>query len=416
MTPRERMSIAMRHGTPDRVPVMCQLALGHYFLHGERDEIVVWHDTEAFAETLIHLQQRYGFDGILVNLPGRDPDWRSYIAEIRQADRARHVVWTNGWITVAPPDDNPHVFLPDGRTSPLPTFANVDPERLYYIEPYDLSGVTYPYSWGFSGVAAPVPVRGTEGLAHGLPSRVPSPEPPVPSGFFPPWHWDTLTLVRSRCPDVSVHAEVFSPFSQFVELIGVSEAMLALRRDAGKVKACLGALCRGTEELMDGHARAGADALLISSAYAGGGFISPRDYRQFVLPAEQRIIAAFRAAHPDVPVYTHTCGLLGDRLELLEETGTNGIDTLDPPPLGDVDLGDAKQRVGGRVFLKGNVDPVNTVLRGTPDQCREDARRRLAIAMPGGGYILSTACSVAPHAPPENIRALVEAADRWGWY
>jgi uroporphyrinogen decarboxylase len=209
-----------------------------------------------------------------------------------------------------------------------------------------------------------------------------------------------------------VHGEVFSPFSQFVEMLDLLEAMLALRRDAAKVRACLDALCRGTEALMDGHVRAGADAVLISSASAGGGVISPHDYQQFVLPCEQRIIRAFKAAHPDVPVYTHACGYLGDRLELLEETGTQGIDTLDPPPLGDVDLADAKARVGGRLFLKGNVDPVNTVLRGTPDQCREDARRRIAIGRRAAA-ILSTACSVAARAA-QNIRALVEAAEESG--
>ncbi len=380
MTSRDRMAVAMRHGTPDRVPVMCQLALGHYFLHGGRDDVDVWHDSEAFADVLVRLQRRYGFDGILVNLPGRDPEWRSHVADVRREGRDRHVVWANGWITVAPPDDNPHVFLPDGRTPPVWRLGDLDLERLFYFEPHESGGR-----------------RPNAGGPHGW--------------TFPAFHWATLALVRARCPEVSVHGEVFSPFTQLVEVLGVSEAMLALRRDPGKVGACLDALCPGTEALMDGHARAGADAVLISSAYAGGGFISPRDYRQFVLPCEQRVIRTFRAAHPDVPVYTHTCGHLGDRLELLEETGTQGIDTLDPPPLGDVDLADAKARVGGRLFLKGNVDPVNTVLRGTRDLCREDARRRIAIAAPGGGYILSTACSVAPHAPPENVRALVEAAE-----
>lgn len=387
MTSRERMGAAMRHQIPDRVPVMCQLALGHYFLHSGLDALDVWHHTPAFADALVRLQQRYGFDGILVNLPGRNPQWRAQIAEIRDVDRARHLIWRNGRITVAPPDDNPHVFLPDGKTRPRPAFAEIDPERLYYVEPHDLWGIEYPRA-----------------------------ERQAPSGFFAPWHWDTLKLVRERCPDVSVHGEVFSPFSQLVELLDVSEAMLALRRDAAKVRACLEALCAGTETLMIGHARAGADAILISSAFAGGGFISPRDYRQFVLPYEQRVTRTFKAANPDVPVYTHTCGYLADRLELLEETGTDGIDTLDPPPLGDVDLADAKARVGGGLFLKGNIDPVNTLLRGTPDQCRQDARRRIEIAAPGGGYVLSTACSVAPRTPPENIRALVEAAERWGWY
>jgi hypothetical protein len=397
------MAVAMRGGTPDRVPVMCQLALGHYFLHAGGDPVAIWHDTRAFADALVALRAAYLFDGILVNLPGRDRDWRARIAHVRDLPAERCIIWTNGWTTRVPPDDNPRVCLPDGTPRPRPGFADVEPDRLYYVEPHDLSGVSHPYSWGFDPTPAPVPPGPDAVCGDG-------------AGFFPPWHWDTLALVRSCCPEVSVHGEVFSPFSQLVELVGVTEAMFALRRDAGKVTACLDALSRGTVELMGGHARAGADAVLISSAYAGGGFISPRDYRQFVLPAEQRIIGTFRAAHPDVPVYTHTCGALGDRLELLEETGTCGIDTLDPPPLGNVDLADAKHRVGGRLFLKGNVDPVNTVLRGTPDACEAAARRCLEVAMPGGGYILSTACSVPPHAAPANVRALVKAADDHGRY
>ncbi len=379
MTSRERMREAMRHGTPDRVPVMCQLSLGHYFLHADDDAVAIWHDTAAFADALMTLTERYRFDGVLVNLPGRDPQWRSKVAEIRGTESGRSVVWLNGSITQVPNDDNPHVCLPDGTPRPLPPFADIVPDHLYYVEPHDLFGVT-------------------------------------PLTSFPPSRWDGLQIVRSRCPDVSVHGEVFSPFSQLAELVGVGELMLALRRDAGKVTACLDRLARGTVDVMDRHARTGADAVLISSAYAGGGFISPRDYRRFVLPVEQLVIAAFSGAHPDVPVYTHTCGLLGDRLELLEETGTAGIDTLDPPPLGDVDLADAKRRVGSRLFLKGNVDPVHTVLRGTPDQCAADAKRRIEIAGEGGGYILSTACSVPPHAPPENIMALSSAAEEFGRY
>ncbi|HVP40083.1 MAG TPA: hypothetical protein VMS93_12975, partial [Candidatus Saccharimonadales bacterium] len=75
MNSRERMRVAMGLGEPDRVPVMCQLALGHYFLHGGSDAVEIWHSSEAFGEALLLLQGRYGFDGILVNLPGRDPEW-----------------------------------------------------------------------------------------------------------------------------------------------------------------------------------------------------------------------------------------------------------------------------------------------------------------------------------------------------
>lgn len=392
MNSRERMAATMRHVEPDRVPVMCQLALGHYFLNTALDEIEIWHDTAAFGDALIQLQRRYDFDGILVNLPGRDPDWRRSIDRIEDVDGERHIIWKNGWVTIAPPDDNPHVYQEDRVTRWFPQFEDIDPDQLYYMEPHDLSAITHPYSWGFTG------------------------EPAPRDDFFPPWHWDTIRYVRERAPDVSVHGEVFSPFSQFMEMLDYVNGLMALIDDPGKVNACLAALSEGTIELMRGHARAGADAILISSAFAGGGLISRDHYREFVLPYEHRVIVGFHEEFPDVPVYTHTCGSIGDRLELLEETGTSGIDTLDPPPLGDVDLEDAKRRIGQRLFIKGNMDPVNTVLMGTPEETLADAKRRIAIGKPGGGYILSTACSVSPAASPENILQLRAAADDAGGY
>ena len=379
MTSRERMEIAMHPQyarVPDRVPVMCQLALGHYFLQADGGPVDIWQDSQAFAAALIALQERYRFDGILVNLPGRDPAWRSLVRSTERRGRTTVVHWADGCYTIAPDDDLPHVYREDtGRQLSL-TFADIDPDDLFYVEPYDRAGLRYP----------------------------------TPEGF-PAWQWDTLAEVRRRAPDVSVHGEVFSPFSQLMELVGCAEGMLALVDDPHKVVACLKRLEEGTIALARGHFAAGADAVLISSAYAGGGFISRRHYERFVLPYEHAVVDALAAEFRGRPVYTHTCGAISDRLELMVQTGTSGIDTLDPPPLGTVDLADAKARLGNRVFIKGNIDPVNTILRGTPDECYRDARERLTIGAPGGGYILSTACSVPPHAPPANILQLVRAAE-----
>jgi uroporphyrinogen-III decarboxylase len=155
------------------------------------------------------------------------------------------------------------------------------------------------------------------------------------------------------------------------------------------------------------------DAVLISSAFAGGGFISPDQYVEFVLPSEKKVIDGIKKEY-DIPVYTHTCGWIGDRLDLMLETGTNGIDTLDPPPLGNVDLAEAKQILRNKAFIKGNIDPVNTLFKGTPELIHRDVIDRLTIGKKGGGYILSTACSVSPHTPPENIMMLTELAGEFG--
>lgn len=384
MTARERMDRAMRPRAgllPDRVPVMCQLSLGHYFLQAGLDGVEIWHDTAAFGEALLAMQRRYAFDGILVNLPGRRPDWRSDLRSAEQRGRDRVLRWTNGAVTVAPCDDNPHARHDAGTQRARPTFAALNPDHLFYVEPHGPFGVT----WG------------------------------GPAGF-PLHQHDTIRYVRERAPDVSVHGEVFSPFSQWLELLDHAEALMALIEDPGKVLACLDRLAVGAAALGREQAAEGVDAVLVSSAFAGAGFISRRQYRAFVLPSERKVVARIKEARPDLPVYTHTCGAIGDRLDLMEETGTDGIDTLDPPPLGTVDLASAKHQLGRRLFIKGNLDPVGTLLQGTPDECYDAAIDRIAIAKAGGGYVLSSACSVAPHTPPANILQLRRAAEEFGWY
>lgn len=365
---------------PDRVPVMCQLSLGHYFLHAGRSPADVWHDTAAFGDALLALQQRYGFDGILVNLPGRDPAWRRELTSTGWVGPDRVLRWRNGTETIVPPDDNPRV-----RAAGAPTgnrlAADVSPDRCFYVEPHGQFGAEM-----------------------------------IPDGGFPAWQFDTIRYVRERAPDLSVHGEVFSPFSQWLEWLDHAEALMALVEDPTRVQDCLARLAAGAVALGVGQAAAGVDALLISSAFAGAGFISRRQYRAFVLPFERAVVDGVRRAWPDLPIYTHTCGAIGDRLDLMEETGTDGIDTLDPPPLGTVHLADAKRRLAGRLFIKGNLDPVGTLLRGDEAASHAASAERLAAGKPGGGYILSSACSVAPHTPPANILQLRRAVEEGGWY
>ncbi|PYS56604.1 MAG: cobalamin-binding protein [Acidobacteria bacterium] len=60
--------------------------------------------------------------------------------------------------------------------------------------------------------------------------------------------------------------------------------------------------------------------------------------------------------------------------------------------------------------IKGNLDPVNAMLLGTPEQVLEKARRCVDVASPGGGYILNSACSIPRQTPPANILKLHQAA------
>lgn len=392
MNSRERVAIAMDLAEPDRVPVFCQLSIGHYFLHSAASPVDIWYRSDAFAEALTELQRRYNFDGILINLPGRDPKFEDYIERIDEGRGETTVHWKNGCYTRVPHDDNPHYFMADGSRY-FPSFQELDPEVLWYVEPWDLTDITYPYTWGFDTEPRPI------------------------EDFFPPYHLDTIQAVKRRVGDeLSVHSEVFSPFSQFLELLNYESALMALLDDPGKTHACLARLTLGAIDLADRQARAGVDAVLISSAFAGGGLISRDHYSEFVLPYERTIVEEVKARHPELKVYTHTCGAIGDRLDLMLATGTEGIDTLDPPPLGTVDLAEAVPQLKGRAFIKGNLDAVNTLLYGDEEKVHAAVLDRLGAAMEGGGYILSTACSVPPGVRPEILEYMSEVVLEHGRY
>ncbi len=392
MNGRERIARAMRHQIPDRVPVMCQLALGHYFLNSGLPPYRIWFTSEAFAEALVTLQRRYRFDGILVNIPGRPPDLLDDVTAVEETREGQRVHWRDGSITVVPWDDNAYHLMPDGSPPPRADFATLDPEHLEHI--HDITG----YVWGVYHIPR----------LHGVTA-------PGPLSEVPPYFTRTFDLVREAVGDeISVHGEVFSPFTHFVELVGYENALVSILSDPDKAAALLDRLTEAAVTWGVAQARRGVDAVLISSAFAGGPFLSPRMYRQFVLPYERRLTEAIKAA--GVPVYTHTCGSIGDRLELMVETGTMGIDTLDPPPLGNTELAAAKAQIGGRVFIKGNMNAVELLAFETPEQVLAHAAERIRVGMPGGGYILSTACSVAPRVEPWKLELLTPLAEEIGRY
>lgn len=393
MNGRERMALAMRHQEADRVPVMCQLALGHYFLNAGLAPHEIWFSSEGFAEALVAMQRRYRFDGILINLPGRPRGFLNQIKKIEKTKKGEVITWKNGHVTLIPWDDNAqYVYPARPELTPRADLGMLDPDHLEDIDQFPgYLWNTYHVPW-------------IEGKADTGPLNE------IPEYFF-----DTIDLVREKTKgEISVHGEVFSPFTHYLELIGYQNAIIGLVKNKEKVKALMDRLTDAAIAWAVGQARHGVDAVLISSAFAGGGFISPKMYAEYVLPYEQRLADAIRAC--DVPVYTHTCGKIGDRLDLMEQTHTMGIDTLDPHPLGNVELADAKNGVGQRMFLKGNMNSVSILEYTTKEEVIAEASERITIGKPGGGYILSSACSIAPRVEPWKIELFTPLAEEIGRY
>jgi len=377
MTSKERMAKTMALEESDRVPVMCQMSFGHMLLQTGLRPLELWYTKEVFAEALLKLREIYQFDGILISLHGHSSQWMEDIQRIQKEKNQEVITWKNGDRTVFVTNDLPRHY--PANTVPAPKIENVDPDSI-------------PDTIDF------IPV--SQGLDF----------------HFDPHHpYDIFYLLKERVGDlVSIHGEVTSPFDYFIHLFGAKNAMIYLLEAPVKTMEILQKFTQSVIKIAVGQAEIGVDAIKISSPYAGAGFLSPEFYCKFVLPYESQIVNAVRSL--DKHIYIHTCGKINDRLEQMAESGASGIECLDPPPIGNVSLQEAKERIGHTIFIKGNVDPINVMLEGSAEDIKRDVANRIKVGKPNGGYILSTACSIAPHTKRENIQILKYIAEEFGQY
>lgn len=150
--------------------------------------------------------------------------------------------------------------------------------------------------------------------------------------------------------------------------------------------------------LLAQHA-AGADVLMVFDTW--GGVLAPESFERFSLRPMARIVEAVKQSAPGVPVILFTKNG-GQHLEKMADTGCDalGLDWT-------TSLADARRRVGDRVALQGNLDPITLFAR--PERIREQTARVLADYGHGPGHIFNLGHGILPQTPPEHAAAMMQA-------
>jgi len=150
---------------------------------------------------------------------------------------------------------------------------------------------------------------------------------------------------------------------------------------------------------------AGAHATSIGDSFAGPNLISPQLYRRFALEPERKLTQEVQAG--GIPFSIHICG---NASSILTDMSTTGSQLLEVDSA--VDMAVARAGVPLSTVLMGNVNPSDLV-RATPEAV--DAAARQVIEATGRrGLFLSSGCAMGRNTPPENMRALVQAARTYG--
>jgi len=146
---------------------------------------------------------------------------------------------------------------------------------------------------------------------------------------------------------------------------------------------------------------AGAQAVMIFDTW--GGALTPAAYKEFSLAYMTRIIAGLQRTPGPMrtPVILFTKG----GAQWLESMADSGADALGIDWT--CDIADARQRVGDRVALQGNLDPC--VLYASPERIRAEVQRVLQGFGSGSGHVFNLGHGIHPKIEPDHAAAMIAA-------
>ncbi|MFB0936052.1 MAG: uroporphyrinogen decarboxylase [Propionivibrio sp.] len=155
-------------------------------------------------------------------------------------------------------------------------------------------------------------------------------------------------------------------------------------------------------QYLNAQIESGAQAVMLFDTW--GGCLSAAAYREFSLDYMRRIVAGLIQERdgqriPSI-VFTKGGGLW---LEAIADTGCDaiGVDWT-------IDIGAARQRVGHRVALQGNLDP--NVLFAAPESIARETKAILDSFGPADtGHVFNLGHGISQFTPPDHVSVLVEA-------
>jgi uroporphyrinogen decarboxylase len=150
-----------------------------------------------------------------------------------------------------------------------------------------------------------------------------------------------------------------------------------------------------------------------------GPLISVPMFRKLVRPNLEKVWKVAKAEltkrNPDGKIMLHSCGSVRPFMRDWVDMGLDVLDPIQPRPK-NMDTAAIKADVGDRLAFHGGIDIQHVLPFGTVEEVRQEVRQRIMDLAPGGGYLLAPAHNVQSDVPPQNLIAMRDAVEEFGYY
>jgi len=222
---------------------------------------------------------------------------------------------------------------------------------------------------------------------------------------------DRIREVRESYPN---HCLIFGthigPFTAAFMAMGFKRFFLSLVEDPAFAHRLLEARTEWCIAMYQKAVSLGAEVLVLGddAGFGGGPMISPRMWREYILPYHQRIVDAL-----DVPLIWHSDGNVEPLLPMAVEAGFVGFHGLDP--VAGMDLAKIKQEFGQYLVLIGNVD-VRVLCGADLGAVRSEVDRCIDQGAAGGGYMIASCNSIFKGMNPIAVNEMFRYEGEVGFY
>lgn len=397
MTPRERVLAALARKQPDRLPIdlggtdvtsLTGLAWHRLVRHlglpvGDGPEL-----TEVYQQVVRTdnaLRQRFRTDTAALYIEPRQ--WS--VGQFSDGSPCRQPA---GWQVRTEPNGDRVAAGPSGRV------IGRMPRGGFYFEPVGapLADCTSP---------ADVDRRRDVFESYDLPGYLDEP----------------IEATATRARRLREQADLAVPFNLFCHLLhggtslrGYEQFMMDLSADQAMAEAVLDRLMEVFLTRVDRYAaalRGLVDVVLFCDDLGTqlGPLISPSVYRALIQPRQARLFGHAKRAF-GTPVLFHSCGAVRAFIPGLIAAGVDALNPVQVSAEG-MDSAGLKRDFGRDLcFWGGGCDTQRVLCAGTPEQVREEVRRRIGDFAPGGGFVFAQVHNIQPDVPAENVVAMLDEA------
>lgn len=211
--------------------------------------------------------------------------------------------------------------------------------------------------------------------------------------------------------DFFIFGQIGGPVSMLDEMFGMEDYMIYAMTNTNEM------ISIGEKVIEHEIAKAklfidnGADGVFFADdiAFNTGIFLPPKIMKQMVYPFYKEAVKQIKN-YKDVPVFFHSDGYIMDALDIIVDSGFDGLQSIQPSA--GMDIGEVKKRYGDILCLMGNIDLDQVMTFAEPNEVKRVVKETIDIAAHGGGFILSTCNTLINAIPPENALVMYNTADK----